>query len=60
MKPANPGYDKDTFCYATKEHTEFEDSNLVLTYACNSFSLEKVKKNMDLYRPQVVVLDLPK
>ncbi len=60
MKPSNPGYDKDTFCYATKEHTEFDDSRIVLTYACNSNLLEKVMNNMELYRPQVVVLDVPK
>jgi len=32
----------------------------VLTYACNSNLLEKVLNNMELYRPQVVVLDVPK
>ena len=60
MDPKNPVYDKETFCYATKEHVEFESSNLVITYACNSMSLSKVVANMKLYRPQVVVLDLPK
>jgi len=51
--------DRDTFCYAAKEHIEFEDSNLVVTYACNSFSFEKVVNNMAIYRPQVVVLRRP-
>jgi len=61
MKPATPGYDKDTFCYATKEHVEFErDGKMVLTYACYSFSTEKAKKNMGIYRPQVIVLDVPR
>jgi Domain of unknown function (DUF4185) len=60
MKSANPIYDKDTFCYATKEHTEFEDSNIVLTYACNSNVIAKVMNNLNLYRPQVVVLEVPK
>lgn len=60
MKTTNPIYDKDTFCYATKEHTEFGDSNIVLTYACNSSGLAKVMNNLKLYRPQVVVLDVPK
>ncbi len=60
MKHKNPIYDKDTFCYATKEHTEFGDTKLVVTYACNSFSVAKVKEKMELYRPQVVVLDIPK
>jgi hypothetical protein len=59
MNPENPLHDKDTFCYATKEHVEFSDSQLVLTYACNS-SLAKTLKNMKIYRPQVVVTNLPK
>src|SRR5580765_1762752 len=60
MKAANPIYDKDTFCYATKEHTEFEDGNVVMTYACNSSVIAKVMNTLELYRPQVVVLDVPK
>lgn len=60
MKAANPIYDKDTFCYATKEHTEFEDANVVMTYACNSSVIAKVMNTLELYRPQVVLLDVPK
>jgi len=60
MKVTNPIYDKDTFCYATKEHTEFENDNVVLTYACNSAVIAKVMNSLDLYRPQVVVLSVPK
>jgi Domain of unknown function (DUF4185) len=60
MKPSNSGYDKNTFCYATKEHTEFDNSKVVVTYACNSYSIEKVTNNMQIYRPQVVVLEVPK
>jgi hypothetical protein len=59
MKSDRPGYDKDTFCYATKEHTEFTDTKIALTYVCNSMVLAKTVSNMDIYRPQVVVLDLP-
>jgi len=59
MKRENVGYDKDTFCYAVKEHTEFTDAKIALTYACNSMVLSKVMANMDIYRPRVVVLDLP-
>lgn len=60
MRPSTPGYDKDTFCYATKEHVEFEtDFRMVLTYACYSFSTPKAKENMSIYRPQVVVVDVP-
>jgi len=60
MKPASPGYDKDTFCYAVKEHTEFSTDKIVLTYACNSMVIKKTMDNMNIYRPRVVVLDLPK
>jgi Domain of unknown function (DUF4185) len=59
LKPGHPGYDKDTFCYATKEHIEFTVKKIALTYACNSMVLAKTVANMDIYRPQVVILDLP-
>jgi hypothetical protein len=58
MTPGNPLYDKDTFCYATKEHIEFGDASLVVTYVCNSFNFQKMLNNMEIYRPQVVVLPL--
>jgi len=60
MRTSTSGYDKDTFCYAVKEHSEFADSKIALTYACNSLVVSKVKANMDIYRPRVVILDLPK
>lgn len=60
MKPSDPGYDKDTFCYAAKEHTEFADDKIIMTYACNSMVITKVKANMQIYRPKLVVLDLPR
>jgi uncharacterized protein DUF4185 len=60
MKRDYPSYDKDTFCYAVKEHVEFTDTKIALTYACNSMVVAKVMKNMDIYRPRVVLLDLPK
>jgi Domain of unknown function (DUF4185) len=60
VKAGTPGFDKETFCYAVKEHTEFIDSQIALTYACNSMSIQKVTANMQIYRPRVVVLDLPK
>ncbi len=58
--PDNPGYDKDTFCYAVKEHIEFAETKMALTYACNSMVVSKVMANMNIYRPRVVILDLPK
>jgi Domain of unknown function (DUF4185) len=60
MKRDNPGYDKDTFCYAVKEHIEFADDKIALTYACNSMVLSKTMANMNIYRPRAVILDLPK
>jgi hypothetical protein len=59
MDPKNPIYDKDTFCYATKEHAEFGNTEMVVTYACNSMSIQKTIGNMNIYRPQVVVLPFP-
>lgn len=60
MKRSAAGYDKDTFCYAVKEHIEFTDAKIAMTYACNSMVLSKTIANMDIYRPRFVVLDLPK
>jgi hypothetical protein len=60
MKKGGPGYDKDTFCYAVKEHIEFANAQIALTYACNSMILSKTVANMDIYRPRAVILDLPK
>jgi hypothetical protein len=59
MKSGRPGYDKDTFCYATKEHVEFTDTKIALTYVCNSMVLAKTVANMAIYRPRVMILDLP-
>src|SRR5712671_2964044 len=60
MSRHNPEYDKDTFCYAVKEHTEFAESKIVLTYASNSMIVAKAIVSMNIYRPRVVILDLPK
>ncbi|MFZ0522349.1 MAG: DUF4185 domain-containing protein [Candidatus Acidiferrales bacterium] len=60
MKRDNPGYDKDTFCYAVKEHIEFTDTEIALTYACNSMVVAKTMANMNIYRPRGVILELPK
>lgn len=57
--PTTPGYDRETFCYAGKEHIQFARANeLLLTYACNSFNLFKMLSNMNLYRPQPVWVTL--
>ena len=60
MSKNNPRRDRDTFCYAVKEHIEFAEANrMLVTYACNSFKLEKLFANTDIYRPQTVLVQLP-
>ena len=55
----SPLYDKNSFCYAGKEHIEFaQNRNLVVTYVCNSAEdFEKknsfIRRNLFLYRPVV-------
>jgi hypothetical protein len=50
LQPATPGYDRDTFCYAAKEHPEFEDpGSLVFTYVCNTLDVKKLAgRDLDL------------
>ena len=59
MKTAYPHYDKDTFCYAVKEHIECSDAKIAMTYACNSLVVSKAVANMNIYRPVPVILNLP-
>jgi hypothetical protein len=59
MQPGNPGYDKDTFCYAAKEHPEFERGDLVFTYVCNTFAVPKLATETAIYFPQVVRMKMP-
>ncbi len=54
-------YDKDTFCYAGKEHPEFRDKDSILiTYACNTQSVPKLVTEPGIYFPQVVRIPLSK
>lgn len=59
MDPKSSGYDKDTFCYAGKEHPEFEHGDLVFTYACNTFSVPKLATNLSIYFPRTVRMPMP-
>jgi len=59
MQPDKLGYDKNTFCYAAKEHPEFEHDDLVFTYACNTFDIPKLETNTGIYFPQVVRMPMP-
>jgi hypothetical protein len=60
MQPSNPNYTPQVFCYAAKEHVEFETSGQIFfTYACNSTQASDVTNNMNLYHPVVVTQPLP-
>src|ERR1700722_17825620 len=61
MKTANANYTPHVFCYAVKEHGEFEKpGQLVFSYACNSTEEKEVLQNSYLYHPVVVTLPFPK
>jgi hypothetical protein len=60
MDSGAPGYDKDTFCYAGKEHPEFERGDLVFTYVCNTFAVAKLATNLNIYFPKTVRMPMPK
>lgn len=61
MEPSNPNYTPNVFCYAAKEHTEFEASGeLAFTYVCNSTVARDVTHNMNLYHPVMVIQKLPR
>lgn len=65
VDPKNPEYDRNSICYAGKEHMEFSTGkSLVATYVCNSLEdfqnrLGFMRKNLFLYRPVVNVLPYP-
>jgi hypothetical protein len=59
MKPGTRGYDKDTFCYAGKEHPEFEHGDLVFTYVCNTFAVPKLATDLNIYFPRAVRMPMP-
>ena len=58
MQPG-PKRDKNVFCYAGKEHPEFESDDLLFTYVCNTMDVRGLVTNLDIYRPQVVRIPLP-
>jgi len=61
MQPGFAHYDKDTFCYAAKEHPEFEDpGSLLFTYACNTLDPKKLPSETWLYFPKSVQMPWPK
>jgi len=60
LQKDSPGYDSDTYCYAGKEHPEFEGKDdLVFTYVCNTMKPRKLVKELDIYFPKVVRMKMP-
>lgn len=60
MQSGNTNYTPNVFCYAAKEHVEFETpGQIFFTYACNSTQGSDVSSNMNLYHPIVVTQPLP-
>ena len=60
MQASNKDYTPNVFCYAVKEHVEFESAGqLAFTYVCNSTVESEITKNMDLYHPVMVTQSLP-
>jgi hypothetical protein len=60
LQKSDPKYDPDTFCYAGKEHPEFEQpGELLFTYVCNTMKPRKLLTEPDVYFPQVVRMPMP-
>jgi hypothetical protein len=60
LQKDNPHYDATTFCYAGKEHPEFEKpGELVFTYVCNATKPKKLETELNIYTPQVVSMPMP-
>lgn len=60
LQKSDPKYDPDTFCYAGKEHPEFEQpGELLFTYVCNTMKPKKLVAETNIYLPQVVRMPMP-
>jgi hypothetical protein len=60
LQKGDPKYDADTFCYAGKEHPEFEQpGELLFTYVCNTMKPKKLSAETNIYFPQVVRMPMP-
>ncbi len=60
LQKSDPKYDADTFCYAGKEHPEFEQpGELLFTYVCNTMKPKKLTVETNIYFPQVVRMPMP-
>lgn len=60
LQKSSPNYDSGTFCYAGKEHPEYEKpGELLFTYACNTFQPKKLEAETNIYFPVVVQMPFP-
>ncbi len=60
MQQGSPRYDPDNFCYAAKEHPEFEQpGKLIFTYVCNTLDVPKLATHLGIYYPRVVEMPIP-
>jgi hypothetical protein len=60
LQKSDPHYDADTFCYAGKEHPEFEKpGELLFTHVCNSMKPKKLESETNVYVPQVIRMPVP-
>jgi len=58
---SNMDHTPNVFCYAAKEHPEFERKGAyVFSYACNSMKPPEIMKNSRLYHPVLVTLPMKK
>ncbi len=60
LQKDSAGYDPDTFCYAGKEHPEFEKKGeLVFTYVCNTMKPKRLETETNIYFPKLVRMPMP-
>jgi len=60
LQKDSPEYDKNVFCYAGKEHPEFErPGSLVITYVCNTMKVPNLVTNSKIYVPKVIEVPVP-
>lgn len=59
MQKNSSQYDPDTFCYAGKEHPEFERGDLVFTYVCNTMKPKKLETKPEIYHPIAIRMKMP-
>lgn len=62
VTPGSPGYHQTHLCYQGFEHMAYNpapDDQMAITYACNSFDLNYVASNMNIYFPRFFRIPIP-